>query len=36
MDGKLEGVIQLWQTDKENHSAVQGVHLKVEQDFQVI
>ena len=36
MDGKLERIIQLWQTDQKNHSPVPGVHLKVEQDLQVV
>ena len=36
MDGKLQRIIQLWQTDQKNHSPVPGVHLKVEQDLQVV
>ena len=36
MDGKLQCIIQLWQTDQKNHSPVPGVHLKVEQDLQVV
>ena len=36
MDGKLQCMIQLWQTDQKNHSPVPGVHFEVEQDLQVI
>ena len=36
MDGKLQRIIQLWQTDQKNHSPVPGVHFKVEQDLQVV
>ena len=36
MDGKLERIVQLWKTDQKNYSPIPGVHLKVEQDFQVV
>lgn len=36
MDGKLERIVQLRQADQENHSPVSGIHLKVEQDLQIV
>ena len=36
MDGKLERIVQLWKTDQKNHSSIPGVHLKVEQDLQIV
>ena len=36
MDGKLERIVQLWKTDQKNHSPIPGVHLKVEQDLQIV
>ena len=36
MDGKLERIVQLWKTDQKNYSPIPGVHLKVEQDLQIV
>ncbi len=33
---KAKGIVQLRQPDKENHCAVFGIHLKVEEDLEVI
>ena len=36
MNGKLERIIQLRQSNQKDHCPVPGIHLKVEQDLQII
>ena len=36
MDGKLERIVQLRQSNQKDHCPVPGIHLKVEQDLQVV
>ena len=36
MDCQAQGVIQFWQTGKQNGRPVSGIHFKVKQDFQVV
>ena len=36
MDGKLERIVQLGQSNQKDHSPVPGIHLKVEQDLQIV
>ncbi len=36
MNGKLERIVQLRQSNQKDHCPVPGIHLKVEQDLQII
>ena len=36
MDGKLERIVQLGQSNQKDHCPVPGIHLKVEQDLQIV
>ena len=36
MVGKPERVVDLWKTDKKDHSPVTGIHFEVEEDLQVV
>ena len=36
MDGKLERIVQLRQSNQKDHCPVPGIHLKFEQDLQVV
>ena len=36
MDGKLERIVQLGQPNQKDHCPVPGIHLKVEQELQIV